>query len=498
MHDAGRKAPPLARTIFRGALFMGSLRFAMRAIGFFSVAITARLLTPADFGVTGTAAIVTGFFILLQQNGTGDALTRMPKITQADVQTAWTLNLSASILVTIGVLAVSGPAADWLAEPNLTAALGVLAFTPIINALGSPGTFTLLRDFRFKQEFALRVTQKLLMVACVITGALIFRTWWGLVYGTLTGATLGMLTTYLFCPHPLAVRFKGAAYFLSFSLWTFITSLGVYVWRTADEIAVRRISDTLTFGLYHVSRDLTRVLISESVAPAAAVLLPGLARLQHEPERFARAAAKAMGVSVIVALAVGLGVSATARETTLLLLGEKWADAAPFLVVVAVGSISGTIVGLHRSILAALGRMRMAAGLALLRAAALVTACTLAGLHGGPIAVAYAYLVVSTIGYCFDFWLIFRMLGRPWAVLEISARPLLAGGAMMLALALLPLPADLPLLVTALAKAAVGATAYVGVLLAAWFAAGRPDGGEAALIEQMPKRIGALLLRPAR
>jgi O-antigen/teichoic acid export membrane protein len=497
MRESGGRAAPLARVIFRGALLMGVLRFAIRAIGFVSVLVTARLLTPTDFGVMGTAAIVTGFFTLLQQNGTGDALTRLALVGRREIHTAWTLNLSAASLVTLGVLAVSGPAAVWLDEPNLTVALGYLAFTPMINALGSPGTFTLLRDLSFRRLFALRIAQKLLLVTCVVVSAFIFRDWSGLVYGTLAGAILGAAASYVVCPYPLAISFSGAGYFLSFSFWTFVQSLGTYVWRTADEIAVRRVADTATFGLYHLNRDLTRVLISESVSPAAEALLPGLARLQNEPERFARAAAKAIGTAAVVAIAVGLGVSVTAHETTLLLLGPQWAGAAPFLELVAIGSIAGTLVGLNRSILAARGDMRLAAGLAILRAAVLVPACMIAAARGGPMAVAFAYLTFSTVMFFVDYFLIFRMLGRPWAVLEIVARPLLAGFAMVIALWLLPIPSDLPLLLVALIKAGVGAAVYILVLLCAWYAAGRPDGGEAALIEQMPRPFSARLLRTA-
>jgi O-antigen/teichoic acid export membrane protein len=47
---------PLGARLFAGAALMVGLRFAVRARGLVSVIILARLLTPTDFGVIGTAA----------------------------------------------------------------------------------------------------------------------------------------------------------------------------------------------------------------------------------------------------------------------------------------------------------------------------------------------------------------------------------------------------------------------------------------------------------
>lgn len=497
MQDVGGRPPPLARTIFRGALALGSLRFAIRLLGFLSVTITARLLTPADFGVIGTAAIVTGFFAVLQQTGMGEALIRLRTITADDLHTAWTISLAVAALVTAAVLAAAGPAAAWLGEPKLPPVLHLLAFAPLINALGSPATATLLRNLQFQREFQLRIAQKLGTVVCVIAGAFLLRTYWGLVYGTLAGAIWGAVVSHVLVPHPVRLRLSGAAYFLSFSFWTLVQALGAYAGRTADEIAVRRVADTMTFGLYHVSRDLTRIFVAESVAPAAAALLPGLARLQGDPARFARAAMHAVGAGAVVAVPVGFGISAVAPEAIVLLLGGQWAAAAPFLSIVAIGSVAGTLVGMHRAILVALGRANVSAWLSLLRAAVLVIACQLAAWQWGAHGAAVAYAVVSVTLFVVDYEVVFRLLGRPGAIFGIVARPVLAGLLMMLALWAVPLPASLPLIARAAAKVALGVATYGLALSALWWAAGRPEGPETTMLEQAPRGLGRRLL-PAR
>lgn len=495
MTETPPPAGPMAGIVVRGAILMVALRFVVRAIGLVSVVITARLLTPADFGVIGTAGIVIGFFALLQAIGLGDALVRLRRLEPAHVHTAWTINLAVGALVAVAIWLCAPLAAAFLEEPALTAVLRWLALMPVVNALVSPGTATLLRDFAFHKEFGLKVFQKVVTVTCVVAAAWATGSYWGLVWGSMAGGVLHVAASYAFFPYRPRLSLAKRAEFLGFSFWTFLQGLATYVAIVADEVVVRRLVATQVFGLYHVSRDLSRTMVSELVAPAASALLPGLSRLQDEPARFARAAERAVGVGAVVAVAAGLGVSATAPEITGLLLGPQWAGAAPFLALTAIGVAGQTLAGLHRSILAALDKQHWSAALWGLRAAVLVAACSAAGLFGGAMAVAAAYAVASVTLTLFDYAVIFGRLGRPRAPLAIFGRPLLAGLAMLGALALLQ--AGLPLAALAVLKVMVGAAAYGLALLGLWWAMGRPDGAETALLHRLPPRIGGLLLRHA-
>jgi O-antigen/teichoic acid export membrane protein len=495
MSEQAPKPQPMAGVVVRGAMMMVGLRFAMRALGLVSVFFTARLLTPADFGVVGTSALVLGLFAILQATGLGDALVRLRRLDPAHLHTCWTINLIAATLVSCGIWLAAPAAARFLDEPALVEVLRWQAFMPTIVALTSPGTMTFLRDFAFRKEFTLRIFQKVVLVVCVVTGAWITRSYWGLVWGTMTGTTLYVAMTYVFYPYRPRLSLAKHRDFLAFSFWTMIQSFATYVATTVDEVIVRRNVVTQMFGLYHVSRDLSRSLVSEMVSPAAAALLPGLARLRDEPARFARAAQVTVGVGAVVAVGAGLGVSATAHEVTGLLLGAKWEGAAPYLALTAIGSAAQTLAGLHRSILAALDRQHWSAALWALRAAVLATACAIAVGFGGMLAVAMTFAIVSVLLTVLDYTLIFARLGRPLAPLAILVRPMLAGAAMMGVLALVP--AGLPLALSAVAKVALGGATYGVALMLLWWAAGRPDGAETALLHRLPPRFGRLLLRPA-
>jgi lipopolysaccharide exporter len=496
MPEADGQAPLGAR-LFAGAALMVGVRFAVRALGLVSVIILARLLTPADFGVIGTAALVMGLFAILQNIGVWDGLARLREIDDSHVCTAWTCNLIVCGIVSVTLVAITPLAIRVLEEPKLATVLPLLAIVPALTALASPASAVLLRNLEFRREFRLRVMQKVLGVVATVLAALYYGDYRGLVAGALIGALGFVLLTYVLFPYRPRLTLSRWRDFAGFSFWTLVQGGAVYVATTVDELIVRRMTTTAVFGLYHASRDVSRALVSEMVAPAATALLPGLARLRDERARFARAAERAIGVGAIVAIACGVGVAATSVEVAALLLGRQWGGVAPFLAWAAIGVAAQTLAGLHRSILAALDRQHWSSLLWVLRACVLALACTLGGAGGEPLRVVQAFALASIALTLFDYTLILALLGRPTGILRVFVRPVLAGAAMLGALSLLALPPDWPLLLVAPAKVAVGALTYAVVLGGMWLALGRPAGAESALLERLPERFGRRLL-PAR
>ncbi len=484
--------PSLAGVVFRGALLQVALRLLMRLLGLVSISVTARVLTPTDFGVIGSASLVTGLFAVLQNNGIFDWVVRKPSLGSDDLARAWSVNLGFNALVAAGIAAAAIPGATFLNEPALAQVLRVSALMPLLAALASPVPVLFMREMQFGRDFRLRVIQKMIDVTCVIVGCLVLRTYWGVIYGGIASRLMFLAYTHIAFPFRPRLVLRGAGALLGFSTWAIALSLANYLAIVADEVVVRRASSTQVFGLYHISRDLSRVLVSELVAPAAAALLPGLARLQGERRRFTGAAIQAVGAAAIVAVGAGLGVSATAAEAIALLLGRQWHDAAPFLVWLAIGVAAQTLAGLHRSILFALGVPQWSAALWLVRAVVLFAAAQFAVGQGGAMAVAIAFAVASVLLTLADYLVIFARLGRPAAVLQFSARPVLAGLAMTAALLALPLPPGLPTIADAAIKVAVGGSVYGAALGLAWWLAGRPQGSETALLNRLPGRLGRI------
>jgi O-antigen/teichoic acid export membrane protein len=69
------------------------------------LAVLARLLPPADFGLVGLATVFIGLAALLAQFGISVAIVRQPVLTELDVRAAYTFALGLGLLVTLLVAA---------------------------------------------------------------------------------------------------------------------------------------------------------------------------------------------------------------------------------------------------------------------------------------------------------------------------------------------------------------------------------------------------------
>jgi len=489
--------PSIADKVFGGALWFAALRLFSRLAGFLAFAIKARVLSPDDFGVIGSIALVAGFVGILGAHGVFDRLIRMPDMTEADVHRAWTLNLLFALGIAAATVASAAPAARFLNEPALADALRVVALRPIITALSSPIYIDWARALRFRPMVLFSMLTKLLEVVFSTAGAIMFRSYWGLIYGGLLAWACHVALTYVLKPYRPRLRLDGSAELLTFSTWSLTQAVANYFALNSDEIVVRRGSDTRSFGLYHVSRDLSRIFVLEAVAPVTEPLFAGLARMvQLGRGRFLDAATKAVAAAALVAASVGFGLSATAAEAVAIVLGAGWGGAVPILNVIALGVAALAVSELHRSITVAFGRIEVSTLLWVVRATVQLAACAAAFAAGGAMAVAIAFLATALVLLVVDYSVVFRLLGgRATTTFRVLWRPALAGAVMAGLLSALPWPPAWPVLGLALAKIGTGALAYGSVIVLAWLVAGRPQGGESVLLERLPARLRSPIVR---
>ncbi len=483
--------------VFRGTLWFLSFRLFSRMVGFLALAVKARALTPDDFGLIGSIALVSGLVGIVGAHGVFDQLVRMEKLSREDLDRGWTLNLIFSAAVTLITFAVARPAAVLLNEPLLVDALRVTAIRSVLSALSSPVGVWWSRELRFDRAVQFAMATRVIDALLTTLGAVALRSFWGIIWGGMAALLVNIALSHAIRPYRPRLRLDHSASLLAFSGWSLLHGVTNYFALSSDELVVRRGSDRETFGLYHVSRDLARVFVTEAVYPVAGPLLAGLARVRHVGgDWFVNATAKAIGAALLIASAVGFGLAATSSEAIGLTLGWRWSDATPILTVIALGNAALVVCELHRSIMVAYGRVEVSALLWLARALSQMAACAMAFSRGGAMAVAWAFSTTCALFLLVDYAVVFRAIGgKARLILRVLTRPLLAGAGMFTVLVLLPWPPHLTVVSLALVKILLGAASYGFCLVLAWRAAGRPLGGETVLLDQLPFRLRRVVVR---
>jgi len=484
--DLGSKA-------FTGAAFMVATRFAVRLLGLVSVTVLARLLTPEDFGLFGTAALILGFFVLLKEVGFGEAVIKEKNLSKADIDTLWTMRLILSIFTGTALFLLSPLVTDFLKDDRVELVLQAMALLPIIDALASPASSLLLRDLKYGTDFLLKSGDKIVRVAAVIIVALILRSYWALVFGAMLSSIFGVIITHIVRPYRPRLTLTRLSHHIDFAAWSYLRSVSQYIANSSDEFVVRSAANTAFFGIYHIARDLARVLIGDLIGPVREAMLPALAKMQGNPTRHAEAASNIFGASTIVATAVSFGVTITAPELVHLLLGSQWSAAAPFLSLLAVGCACNSIAEVNQSSFVTAGLQKKTALFWTIRAVVFSTGCLVAGLAFDPIAIAITFTVLSILSLVAETSYLFYKLKIKTSIFSLCLRPLLAGGAMVALVLWLPIPSAWPHIFILLTKVTSGAVVFGLLMAGLWKLSGYKDGPEFTLYRNLPKKLQKLI-----
>jgi lipopolysaccharide exporter len=472
-----------------GAALMIATRVSVRLLGLVSVTILARILTPDDFGLFGSAAIILAFFVLFREIGFGEALIKNKNVDKADVDTFWTIRFCLCLLIAAGVVATAPMVTVFLKDPRIEGVLYYMALIPVIESFYSPATAFLLRELKYGSDFLLKSADKLIRVIAVILIALSLRSYWALVYGALIASTLSVIASHIVRPYRPKITLSRLNVHASFVSWAYLRSISHYFASSSDELLVRGIYNTAFFGIYHIARDLGRVLIAEAISPIREAMLPALARLQDDRARYAEAVSNILGATIIIATAVSVGVLLIADELVLVLLGSQWAQASHFLAYVAIGCACNSIGDVNQSSYVAIGRQAISSRFWLARALLYAAGCFIAATHYGAQAVAVTFSALSFLAMLVESTSMLKTLGARSTFLSLFIRPTLAAVAMTLAVTNVPDTLGIPLAVLLVTKAGVGALTYCLTLLLLWKLSGLEKGPETALIENLPPKV---------
>jgi O-antigen/teichoic acid export membrane protein len=153
--EAGKKA----RTRSAVALVFAA-RQAERILGILSIAVLARLLAPADFGIVALAGSVVAVAEVLSRFGFDWGVIRLEKPDREHYDTAWTLRVIAGVAVFAVILAAAYPMAELMQRPVLVWVIAALGLNTLVGAFENIWMAEYRRNTEFGPEFKVRVSAK--------------------------------------------------------------------------------------------------------------------------------------------------------------------------------------------------------------------------------------------------------------------------------------------------------------------------------------------------
>jgi PST family polysaccharide transporter len=326
----------LAMKTMKGAAWLIGSRFLGRGIDFFTLLIFARLLSPADFGLTALALTVVLIVDTVLEVPVTQALTRLPTIDRRHLDTGFTLNLLRGLLIALFVLAAAWPVARFYDNPELAPIMLALAAGPVIRSFASPRMVHFVREMSFWQLFATEMTGKMVAVTAAISTVLAGGGHWALVVNFATGGAVGAMVSYAFAPYRPRLSLARFSDFAGFVGWFSLSQLVSALNWQSDRLLLGAYIDKPSLGRYAVANDVALLPTQSLISPAMAPVMAAFARIADDRERQRGAFLKASRLAMLLAAPMAVGISLLADLVVALLLGPQWHAAAPFLALLAI------------------------------------------------------------------------------------------------------------------------------------------------------------------
>jgi len=429
-----------------------------------SVMILARLLTKEDFGVVGMVLAVTNFIMMFKDMGLSMATIQRPQINQTQISTLFWVN--AAIGLTLALLtAALAPAVAWFyGEPRLTPVTMLLGAGFIFSGLTIQHQALLKRNMRFGAVATIEVVAMGSSVIVAVVTAWRGGGYWSLALMHLTmGAMIcaGVWIALRWRPGPPR-RGAGTRAMLGFGKNITAFHIVNYFARNADKVLVGRFCGAVTLGLYGRAYGLLMLPISQIRGPLTSVATPALSRLQNDAVRYRKYYMKLVLLLSFISMPITVFLAVCAQEVIVIVLGDKWANAAPIFRVLALTAFIQPISTTTGTVMLSMGQSKRFLTLGVLNSVVIVVSFGV-GIRWGAIGVAVGYAIATYVLLIPSLWYSYRKtsvvtrdffsaISRPVIGSAIMGIVVLAGRSLFL---------EQPEIVTVAACFAFGLAAYL-------------------------------------
>lgn len=482
---------PRNTSITRGAILTITMRWIDRLIGIISTLILARILVPEDFGIVAMASIVVGLADIIFDLGVNIAVIQKHEPSQAFYDTAWTVKIVQSSCVALLLIAAAPFAADYYADPRVTAVIQVMALSLFVASFENVGIITFQKQLDFVADVKFVFVKRIVGFACTIVLTVVLESYWGMVIGALCGRLASTLMSYV--AHPMRPQFSLAhfAEIFSISQWVLVKNISQYLDRTLHIVVVGGIAKAGVTGGYTLAVEISGIPGNDLLAPINRVLFPAFARVRDDYKQLSKLLISAQGVQVMVTVPACAGLALTANEFIPVALGEKWLFIIPFIQILALSNIIQSVNSSANYVLTVIGQIRVLALASWLQIAAFVIGLLIFRQDIDPESIARIRFASIALTCGVSFLMLKRYLPE-LSLRSVGAgivRPAVACMAMAVALKVLDIYIVVENTVLLLAiKIAVGVAVYMGTVLALWTLALRPDGAERYFISKLSRK----------
>ncbi|WP_019905978.1 lipopolysaccharide biosynthesis protein [Methylobacterium sp. 77] len=306
-------------------------RLASRIVDFVTLLVLARMLGPADFGLTAIAVSIISIVDMVLEVPLVQALTRLRDLGKAHLDTAFTLGLARGGAVAILLVGAAWPIAMIYQDERLFWLIIVLALGPIARTLYSPAMVYFYRELDFRTAFIADFSGKLVASAMSVGVLAAGGGYWAIVVNIVASSVIPTILSYVFAPYRPATSLERLSDFASFTGWFTSSQIVAALNWQYDRVFLGYHLDKASLGRYTVASDFSVLPTQTIIGPAMRPVMAAFSKISHDPVRLRTAFLKASRLTMFIAAPAGIGIALTSDLIVTIILGTQWIEAAGYL-----------------------------------------------------------------------------------------------------------------------------------------------------------------------
>lgn len=336
----------------KGISWLGALRLFTRTLSFLRIIIIARILSPAQFGVYGIAALVLSLVEILTETGINVFLVQNKENIGKYIGTAWVVSAFRGFLISSAIFASSFFVAAFFKSPEALALLMLVSLVPFIRGFINPSIARFQKDLQFQGEFYYRLGIFLVETVVSIVFVVITKNPISLIYALIAGAIFEVFVSFLIVRPVPIIEFNRKIFREIMSHGKWVTGAGIfgYLFQNADNVVVGKILGTSSLGIYDMAYSVSMLPLNEVSDIVARVTFPVYVKISDDKIRLRRAFIRTILLTTALVSPMLLLLLLFPKELILLFLGPNWIHASDvlrvltiFAIISILGSPSGAV-----------------------------------------------------------------------------------------------------------------------------------------------------------
>ncbi|MBI2430718.1 MAG: lipopolysaccharide biosynthesis protein [Candidatus Levybacteria bacterium] len=342
----------------KGISWIGLLRAATRIVSFGKIAVLARILTPAQFGAYGIAALVLSFLEILTETGVNVVLIQEKETIDRYIPAAFAASIIRGILISAFILLVSPFVAAFFQTPESLPLLQLISVVPLLRGFINPSVVKFQKELQFQKEFWYKFSVFTLDAVMAMIFAYLTKNPASIVFGLIAGVMFEVVLSFVIVKPLPHFRFETAylTKILHRGKWVTLSGIFHYLFQNGDNIVVGKLLGSSSLGLYQLGYSLAILPVSEVADVVSRVTFPVYVKIAEEKERLRMAFIKTILVITFCTLPLGIILFIFPEDVVRFVFGEQWLGVAPALRVLAIFGVVRAISGFSATLFLSIGK----------------------------------------------------------------------------------------------------------------------------------------------